>query len=724
MAEKVVILGGGIGGMSAAHELIERGFEVEIYERQIIAGGKARSIPVLEGEDDHGSKETHIKALEKWLSIDGPTIPLGAKRPWLPGEHGFRFFPNFYKHITHTMGRTPFYDKGTCLDNLVATTQVLVAQFDKPGIIVPERFPRNLKEVSNALKTVLYALSDRNEIAYDDVEHFIGCMWRIITSCKERRFDEYERIGWWEFIGAEERSEAYQKFLAIGLTRSLVAAKARTASTKTVGDIAVQLQLGLIAPDATSNRLLNGPTNLSWIQPWLEYLQGKGVDYHFETTVQSIDCHDGRIVSATVEHKGITKVVTGDWFISAMPVERIAPMITKQMTDVAPSLRHLPKLATYVQWMNGIQFYLKRDVPLTHGHVIFIDSPWALTAVSQKQFWSEIDFENWGDGKTRGVLSIDISEWNAPGLNGKHAIDCTREEIAKEVWNELKLSLNVDGAEVLHDDDLHDWFLDPDIIDNPEDPRRKMDVEPLLVNSVNTWRLRPDAATMIPNFFLAADYVRTYTDLATMEGANEAARRAVNGILDRSGSDAERCEIWNLHEPDALAPLRAYDSARYHAGLPWDDRFAVAVEASLNLAQTATGTTGGGEGLLQPLAPFADEWSKPGGILEDPVIANALRMIGVPTEAFDTFANHIPGLDVNIPGTELATEAMKAAASVTDKIDQAPWAQPGADAGPNPAGGPPDASRLPAGEDPVSHLPIAHSRPGPGVRRLIITQKE
>lgn len=34
MSNKVIILGGGVAGMSAAHELIERGFEVEIYEKQ------------------------------------------------------------------------------------------------------------------------------------------------------------------------------------------------------------------------------------------------------------------------------------------------------------------------------------------------------------------------------------------------------------------------------------------------------------------------------------------------------------------------------------------------------------------------------------------------------------------------------------------------------------------------------------------------------------------
>jgi uncharacterized protein with NAD-binding domain and iron-sulfur cluster len=41
----------------------------------------------------------------------------------------------------------------------------------------------------------------------------------------------------------------------------------------------------------------------------------------------------------------------------------------------------------------------------------------------------------------------------------------------------------------------------------------------------------------IPNLFLASDYVRTHTDLATMEGANEAARRAVNGLLDAAQFD-------------------------------------------------------------------------------------------------------------------------------------------------------------------------------------------
>lgn len=610
MTKKIVILGGGVGGMSAAQELAERGFEVEVFERQLIPGGKARSIPVFENMNDHGGKINHTRALEAFRAMHGADLKVGKKRPWLPGEHGFRFFPNFYRHVVDSMGRIP-YGKGHVVDNLVDTTRIVIALYDKPGIELPSRFPRNPADVLTVLKDFLYAISPRNEIPYADIEHFAGCIWRIITSCEKRRFEEYEKIGWWEFIGAEGRSEGYKKFLAIGITRSLVAARPRTASAKTIGDIFVQLLFGILTPGVASDRLLNGPTNLVWVQPWLDYLRSLGVTYHFDAEVKAINCASGKIQSATVEIDGHSKEVTGDYFIAALPVERIAPLVTAEMSRVDPKLAGLQQLATNVQWMNGIQYYLTRDVKITHGHAIFIDSPWALTSVSQRQFWPNIDFANWGDGKTKGLLSIDISQWDTPGFNGKAAKDCTRQVIADEVWLQLKRSLNVNGQVMLRDEDLHYWFLDPDITDDPSERGRMTDVEPLLVNRVNTWRLRPNAATAIPNLMLASDYVRTWTDLATMEGANEAARRACNAILDRSGSTAPRAKIWNLHEPEIFALLRAYDEERFNAGLPWDDRFATAAEAALSLVQQTSGMTGGGKGPLAAIGPLAATASTP-----------------------------------------------------------------------------------------------------------------
>src|SRR5262245_42176445 len=92
MAKSVAIFGGGTGGLSAAHELVCRGFEVDLYDRNPNVGGKARS---------------------EWNAD-----PLGGGM--LPGEHGFRFFPFFYRHVVHTMGRIPLertrWTPERCLD--------------------------------------------------------------------------------------------------------------------------------------------------------------------------------------------------------------------------------------------------------------------------------------------------------------------------------------------------------------------------------------------------------------------------------------------------------------------------------------------------------------------------------------------------------------------------------------------------------------------------------
>src|SRR5262249_57329127 len=105
----------------------------------------------------------------------------------------------------------------------------------------------------------------------------------------------------------------------------------------------------------------------------------------------------------------------------------------------------------------------------------------------------------------------------------------------------------------------------------PPRPVLRGNGEPFLETPAEPGARRREATTAIPNLFLASDYVRTHTDLATMEGANEAARRAVNGLLDAVKFDGPRCEIWPLHEPEILAPWRLYDAQRYESGLPWDD---------------------------------------------------------------------------------------------------------------------------------------------------------
>ena len=542
MNPKVIILGGGIAGLSAAHELVERGFTVEVHELLPIPGGKARSFPVPKS-GTNGRKD-------------------------LPGEHGFRFFPRFYRHITHTMARIPYGPTGSVADNLVDTTRCQLNRYGRHPVDLIARSPRTITDVRVMLDDLGRFLGGDLDLTHDDLRFFGSKVWQIVTSCRERRNEEYEKVGWWEFIGAEQRSPAYQKLLGHGITRSLVAAKARTASTKTIGDIFVQLLFDIVTPGPSTDRVLNGPTNDVWIDPWRRYLESQGVVYHNDSKAVAVSFDGQRIRSATVERGGTRVTVDGDYFVFALPVEDVIDLITPEMVNADPALGSLFTLDDITEWMNGIQIYLKEDVPFARGHNIMIDTPWALTSISQAQFWNPLSLSGYGDGTVKGIISVDISEWGEPGLFGKAARDCTPEEIKTEVWEQLKKSVNYGDVAMLSDEQLHSWSLDPSL---RHEAGTIANEEPLLVNLVDTWKLRPDAVSRIPNLFLASDYVRTHTDLATMEAANEAARRAVNGILDAEGAAAARCGVWQLHEPEMFAPWRELDFIRYSQGLPWDD---------------------------------------------------------------------------------------------------------------------------------------------------------
>jgi uncharacterized protein with NAD-binding domain and iron-sulfur cluster len=540
---KIIILGGGIAGLSAAHELIERSFDVEVYELLSIPGGKARSFGVP-GSGKDGRKD-------------------------LPGEHGFRFFPRFYRHIIHTMGRIPYGPAGTVANNLVDTTRCQLNRYGRHPVDLIARSPRSITDIRVALDDLGRFLGGDLDLSHDDLRFFGSKVWQIVTSCRERRDTEYEKIGWWEFIGAERRSLAYQKLLGHGITRSLVAAKAREASTKTIGNIFVQLLFDIVTPGPSTDRVLNGPTNDVWIDPWRKYLESQGVIYHPNSKATAVSFDGERIRSATIKQSGRTITVTGDYFIFALPAEDVIDLITPDMMRADPALASLFTLDEITEWMNGIQIYLKQDVPLAHGHNIYVDTPWALTSISQAHFWQpHVSLTGYGDGTVRGIISVDISEWEAPGLNGKTAKDCTPEEIKAEVWEQLKQSVNYGDVVLLKDELLHSFSLDPSLSRHEGTTANE---EPLLVNLVDTWKLRPEAVSRISNLFLASDYVRTNTDLATMEAANEAARRAVNGILDAAASGAARCGVWPLHEPEIFAPWRELDLIRYSRGLPWDD---------------------------------------------------------------------------------------------------------------------------------------------------------
>jgi hypothetical protein len=108
------------------------------------------------------------------------------------------------------------------------------------------------------LLTVIREFSFRLGIPWQEWWLFFERLFRLLTSCDERRFAEWEQLSWWDYVGAEKRSEEFKKFFADGLTRTLVAARAEQMSARTGGMIPCQLPFDIIrgrAPSRTRQTL-------------------------------------------------------------------------------------------------------------------------------------------------------------------------------------------------------------------------------------------------------------------------------------------------------------------------------------------------------------------------------------------------------------------------------------------------------------------------------------
>ncbi len=257
----VAVLGGGVAGLSAAHELAERGFDVTVHELRDAPGGKARSIPYAgsgtDGRDD------------------------------LPGEHGFRFFPGFYRHLPDTMARIPHGERSVAA-HLVGATRILFAQAGGPNeIIAPAHFPESAEDFTVLARFVRDAAA-RVGVPPHEYALLIERLLTLLTSCDERREQQWDLQSWWDFTGADRRSAAFQRFLADGLTRTLVAARGREMSARTGGLVLVQLLQDLTRLGGRADRVLDAPTSEVWIDPWVAHLEALGVELRLGESVDAL----------------------------------------------------------------------------------------------------------------------------------------------------------------------------------------------------------------------------------------------------------------------------------------------------------------------------------------------------------------------------------------------------------------------------------------------------
>jgi hypothetical protein len=209
----------------------------------------------------------------------------------VPGEHGFRFFPSYYRHLRNTLRRVPTFkyddrqipqlttrESGeTVLDNLVNTPVQALAGIGTNPLLYPRAPTPSVGAIAHQLKSVLL------EREYDprDIGQFIIRVLRYMSTGSKRRALELNRISWWQYLrGYDPMTGTYRFRYSDEFARDLgesprvlAAFDAEWGDAHTNGNTFVQLLLNQFLETEDVDQVLNAPTSEAWFEHWEQYLR-------------------------------------------------------------------------------------------------------------------------------------------------------------------------------------------------------------------------------------------------------------------------------------------------------------------------------------------------------------------------------------------------------------------------------------------------------------------
>ena len=288
---RIAIVGAGPSGLTAAHELAERGIAVTLVD----AAMPHDSMPGMQSNVG-GMARTQWAHASAW---PGPAGSASGKL--FPGEHGYRLFPSFYRHVFDTMQRTPILGvnlrvawptqgqpehqvnvqvspeqlgiRPTAFDQLQATHKQV---FARRGRFVPLRRdrPRSLE----AFRTEYMNLHEGLGFPKRDMVRFFFKLLRYLMTCSERRAAEYEQTSLLTFFEPSLYSEGFLDAIK-SAPQALVAMDAELCDARTQGNVYIQLLLDQILGSDYTDSTLRGPTSVAWFAHWYRYLESLNVTF-------------------------------------------------------------------------------------------------------------------------------------------------------------------------------------------------------------------------------------------------------------------------------------------------------------------------------------------------------------------------------------------------------------------------------------------------------------
>jgi uncharacterized protein with NAD-binding domain and iron-sulfur cluster len=617
MRPKIIIFGTGIASLTAAHELIERDFDVEIYELDTIAGGMARSsrnndnIPTEHSWRGYGafyfnlynmmgripnkfvptitntkpkikqniiskviSKINSEQTINKIYTIEEVASHNKLNDAWV-------IYKNEVFDITHYIDKHP---GGTLiLSGLGRDLEVVWKEFNiefhnsfsmrslskyRIGMVSPYKKPPTFNNLLTNLIPIKFKLLKNKLTKEEDTNEMIDIDYPYLayifskTLLSNRRLEQIPDVKLITNINTKYITKQTNDYILKYVSGSGFGFDNNTVSFRQFAKFAMyQLQIG-----NKDWSVLNQPTSEGLIDPWVEFLKSKGVKFYFNNGLQLINKDPvSNLINNCITTTN-TKLYADKFIIGINPNKLTTIYSNSKLSNLYAINRSLQTINNQISFRLG--FNIKLKLKEKNVGLILLDSPLYLTFYLQDNLFDPSIQLGTNIKTLISGTAIDLNT-KSKLYPKKLAIELNKDQLLMEIIYQIfesedfnSLIMNRQSIKInniIHREIFTDWSF------NTKSGLLES-TNPKWVNTLSNDRYRPTNKTEYLNLYLIGAHTRTTVDIWTMESAVESAKLCANII----------CREYNLepiplftHKP--IKPIRKIhqiDDLLYQIGLP------------------------------------------------------------------------------------------------------------------------------------------------------------
>ena len=511
----IIIFGGGLSGLTLAHELIKKKFKILIIEKDNELGGMVRS---------------------------------DTNKNLFPSEHSWRGYAPFYKNTFQLMKEIPYHNSNV-FDNLAIPIEFYLLHDKKYNY----KSSINIKDrIILYYLAISYLLSDKRR------EYYYSYNIEPILK-KYLSKDGYNHII--NFITGPgygmNKNELSMGHLFHFPVISQINKKKYTHTHSS--------NENNYTHHSTDNwHVMNGPTNDVWIDPWIRHLKEKGVDILTNTELVKINYKKNNITSVEIKQNGIIyQLKAKEYILSINPFNTVDILRKSKMQGLYNNFKSLTDNTKSKQI--SFRIGINKEIKYPIGNIAFVmnDSEFNITWYPQEKHWKH-------KPSIKSLWSGTIIDFEKNGkLFNKNAEHLDNEKLKKEIIYQIlrsksfrKLIYDNNGFYINKEDIeyieiWYEWNFNNDI---QEQTNKKW------VNNIYNEKFRPLQKTEYKNLFLSGAHTKTSINIWSMEGAIESGKITANYILDKYNKP--NIEHYKHDAPFYIKFIQYIDNILYKLYLP------------------------------------------------------------------------------------------------------------------------------------------------------------